>query len=258
MKTSMFKKNIEAFLVELTDIFRFIGLFFNNLFLKRFEFDEWINQMYKTGYKSFFLISVTGLILGLVLTLQTRPMMADLGAEAWLPNLVFVSIIREMGPVIMALLFAGKVGSGIGAELSSMRVTEQIDAMEVSATNPIKYLVVTRVLATTIMLPILVFYADFIAFLGSFLGMKAYSNISFSLFLSRAFDGIYFYDIIPATIKTFFFGFFIGIISCYKGYYANKGTEGVGYAANAAVVISSMAIFLIDLIAVQITSLFEI
>jgi phospholipid/cholesterol/gamma-HCH transport system permease protein len=158
----------------------------------------------------------------------------------------------------MALLFAGKVGSGIGAELSSMRVTEQIDAMEVSATNPVNYLVVTRVLASTIMLPVLVFYADFIAFMGSFLGLKAYSNISFPLFFSQAFDGIYYYDIIPATIKTFFFGFFIGIISCYKGYFANRGTEGVGHAANASVVISSMVIFLIDLVAVQITSLFEI
>ena len=258
MRTSKLLKSIEAFLVELTDIFHFIALFFNNLFSKRFEWYEFINQLYKTGYKSFFLISVTGLILGLVLTLQTRPMMADLGAEAWLPNLVFVSIIREMGPVIMALLFAGKVGSGIGAELSSMRVTEQIDAMEVSATSPIKYLVVTRVLATTIMLPVLVFYADFIAFLGSYLGMKAYSNISFPLFFSQAFDGMYFLDVFPATIKTFIFGFFIGIISCYKGYYANKGTEGVGQAANAAVVVSSMVIFLIDLIAVQITSIFEI
>jgi phospholipid/cholesterol/gamma-HCH transport system permease protein len=258
MRKSKLADNLEAFLVELADIFHFIGLFFQNLFTKRFEFDEVVNQMYKTGYRSFFLISITGLILGLVLTLQTRPMMADLGAEAWLPNLVFISIIREMGPVIMALLFAGKVGSGIGAELSSMRVTEQIDAMEVSATNPIKYLVVTRVIATTIMLPVLVFYADFIAFLGSFLGMKAYSNISFPLFFSQAFDGIYFYDIFPATIKTFFFGFFIGIISCYKGYYANRGTEGVGQAANAAVVISSMVIFILDLIAVQITSIFEI
>ncbi|MBN1414713.1 MAG: ABC transporter permease [Bacteroidales bacterium] len=258
MKPSGFAKNIEAFLFELTDVFRFIGSFFSNLFSKRFEYDELINQLYKTGYQSFFLISITGLILGLVLTLQTRPMMADLGAEAWLPNLVFISVLREMGPVIMALLFAGKVGSGIGAELSSMRVTEQIDAMEVSATNPIKYLVVTRVLATTIMLPVLVFYADLIAFLGSYLGMKAYSNISFPLFFAQAFDGIYFYDILPATVKTFFFGFFIGIISCYKGYYANRGTEGVGQAANASVVISSMVIFLLDLIAVQITSLFEI
>jgi len=258
MRTSSLAKNIEGFLFELTDLFRFIGLFFRTLSIKRFERAEFINQLYKTGYKSFFLISVTGLILGLVLTLQTRPMMADLGAERWLPNLVFVSIIREMSPVIMALLFAGKVGSGIGAELSSMRVTEQIDAMEVSATNPVNYLVVTRVLATTIMLPVLVFYADFIAFMGSFLGLKAYSNISFPLFFSQAFDGIYFYDLLPATLKTFFFGFFIGIISCYKGYYANTGTEGVGQAANASVVISSMVIFFIDLVAVQITSLFEI
>jgi phospholipid/cholesterol/gamma-HCH transport system permease protein len=251
-------KNIEMFLVELTNLVRFTGLFFKNLISRKFEWDEVLNQLYKTGYRSFFLISITGLILGLVLTLQIRPVIADLGAEAWLPNLVFVSIVREMGPVIMALLFAGKVGSGIGAELSSMRVTEQIDAMEVSATNPIKYLVVTRVVATTLMLPMLVIYADLIAFAGSFLALKAYGNLSFPLFFAQAFDGIYFQDIIPATVKTFFFGFSIGIISCFKGYYANQGTEGVGQAANQAVVASSLVIFLVDLITVQITSLFGI
>jgi phospholipid/cholesterol/gamma-HCH transport system permease protein len=169
--------------------------------------------------------------------------------------MVFISVVAEMGPVIFALLFAGKVGSGIGAELSSMRVTDQIDAMEVSATRPVRFLVVTRVLATTIMLPLLVFFGDLLAFLGSFLGLKAYSDISFQLFYSRAFSELYFSDIFPALIKTVFFGFAIGIISCYMGYYSKKGTEGVGKSANAAVVASSLMIFLLDLIAVQITDL---
>ena len=191
----------------------------------------------------------------MVLTIQIRPIVADLGAERMLPSMVFISVITELGPVIFALLFAGKVGSGIGAELSSMRVTEQIDAMEVSATNPFNYLVVSRVSATTIIFPILVFFGDLFAFIGSFLGLKAYSDISFRLFCNRAFVDFFFIDIFPATIKTLFFGFFIGIISCYMGYYAIRGTEGVGKAANSAVVASSLIIFLIDLIAVMITNL---
>lgn len=241
--------------MDIAGITRFIGLFFRNLVRGSFEFREFVNQCFKSGYQSLLLISITALILGLVLTIQTRPILADLGAESWLPNMVFISTITELGPVIIALLFAGKVGSGIGAELSSMRVTDQIDAMEVSATNPFKFLVVTRVLATTITLPLLVIYGNFMAFMGSFLGLKAYSNISFKLFYSRAFSSFYFSDIFPATIKTVFFGFFIGIICCYMGYYSDKGTEGVGRSANSAVVVSSLVIFLLDLIAVQITDM---
>lgn len=248
-------RNIDRFFLDIAGLTRFTGLFIKNLFKGRFETREFINQCYRTGYQSLLLITVTAVILGLVLTIQTRPILDDLGAEAWLPNMVFISIVTELGPVIFALLFAGKVGSGIGAELSSMRVTDQIDAMEVSAANPIKYLVVTRVLATTVMLPLLVIYGDLMSFMGSFLGLNASSDISFQLFFSRAFSAFYFSDIFPAVIKTLFFGFFIGIISSYMGFYSDKGTEGVGKSANAAVVASSLVIFLVDLIAVQLTDL---
>lgn len=247
--------HVERILLEVGEMTRFTGLFFRNLFRGKSEAREFIHQCYRTGYQSLLLISITAIILGLVLTIQTRPILAGLGADAWLPNMVFISIVTEMGPVIFALLFAGKVGSGIGAELSSMRVTEQIDAMEVSATNPMKFLVVTRVLATTVMLPLLVFYGDLMSFLGSFLGLRAYGDISFQLFFSRAFSEFGFSDLFPATIKTVFFGFFIGLISCYKGYYSNRGTEGVGRAANSAVVVSSLVVFLLDLIAVEITDI---
>ncbi|HJX70524.1 MAG TPA: ABC transporter permease, partial [Bacteroidales bacterium] len=162
---------------------------------------------------------------------------------------------REIGPVITALIFTGRVASGYGAELSSMRVTEQIDAMEVSGINPVKYLVVTRVMAATLMVPVLVIYSDGIALVGSFIGINIQSSITFQLFLKNAFDSVHFYDIIPATIKTFFFGFAIGVISCYKGYYTGRGTAGVGFAANSAVVSSSLAVFVIDLIVVQLTEL---
>lgn len=247
--------NLEQFIHDVAGIAIFSLRYFRNIFRSRFELREFLNQCFKVGIQSLLLISITAVILGLVLTIQIRPIVSGLGAEAWLPNMVFISVVTELGPVIFALLFAGKVGSGIGAELSSMRVTEQIDAMEVSATNPFNFLVVSRVTATTLTLPILVFFGDLLAFFGSFIGLKAYSDISFKLFYTRAFGDFFLRDIFPATIKTIFFGFFIGIISSYMGYYSGRGTEGVGKAANAAVVASSMVVFLLDLIAVQISDI---
>ncbi len=136
-----------------------------------------------------------------------------------------------------------------------MRVTEQIDAMEVSGTNPFKYLVVTRVLASTLMLPILVVYADAIGLYGGYVGMNINSSISMPLYFSQAVDALEFIDVIPAFIKTFFFGFAIGLVSSYKGYFSTNGTEGVGKAANAAVVVASLMVFILDMLAVQITDL---
>jgi phospholipid/cholesterol/gamma-HCH transport system permease protein len=202
------------------------------------------------------LVAITGFILGLVMTIQSRPTLEQFGAESWLPAMVAVSIIREIGPVITALIFAGKVGSGIGAELASMKVTEQIDAMEVSGINPFKYIVVTRVLAATFMLPLLVILGDAVSLYGSFIGVNIKGEVSFHLYFLSVFQTLDFSDIIPATIKTFFFGFSIGLIGCFKGYNASKGTEGVGEAANAAVVIGSLSVFILDMLAVQITDLF--
>lgn len=170
--------------------------------------------------------------------------------------MVSVSIIREIGPIITALICAGRIGSGIGAELGSMRVTEQIDAMEVSGTNPFKYLVVTRILATTLMLPILVFIGDGVALLGSFLVENLKGDVSLLLYFTQVFNHLEFFDVIPSTIKSFFFGFAIGLVGCFKGYYCKKGTAGVGLAANSAVVFSSMLLFIIDFIAVFVSNVF--
>jgi len=249
---------LQNFLLELGGLSRFTGNFFRELFNYPFEIKEFLKQSYRMGLSTLPLIGITAFIMGLVLTLQSRPVLVDFGAESWLPGMISVSIVREIGPVITALICAGKISSGIGAELGSMRVTEQIDAMEVSGTNPIKYLVVTRVLATTFMIPILVFYSDAIAFYGSYVAVNMHGYISLQLFITQAFDTLHYFDIIPATIKTFFFGFAIGIIGCYKGYYSNKGTEGVGRSANSAVVISSLVIFIIDLIAVQLSEIIHI
>jgi phospholipid/cholesterol/gamma-HCH transport system permease protein len=201
------------------------------------------------------LVGITAAIMGLVLTVQSRPTLAEFGAESWLPAMVAVSVVREIGPVITALICAGKIGSSIGAELGSMKVTEQIDAMEVSGTNPFKYLVVTRVMATTLMLPVLVIIADLLALYASYLGVNIKDTVSFKLYINQVFDALAYSDFIPAFVKSYFFGFAIGIVGCYKGYHSMKGTEGVGHSANSSVVISSLLIFVIDLIAVQFTDM---
>lgn len=234
----------------------FAGRFSKEIFAPPYEFREFIVQCYKIGYKSFPLVAITGFIMGLVLTLQSRPTLAQFGAESKLPGMVAISLIREIAPVITALICAGKIGSGIGAEIGSMKVTEQIDAMEISAINPFKYLVVTRILATTLMVPLLVIFADVIGMVGSYISINIHAKVSLYRFFSQAFDNMDFIDLIPATIKTFFFGFFIGLIGCYKGYTVSSGTESVGRAANSAVVVASLAIFIIDMLAVQITDLF--
>ncbi len=253
----LFTKSLKGFFEEVGQLSRFAARFFREVVKPPYEFKALMNQSYIIGYKSLPLIAITGLIMGMVLTIQSRPTMAQFGAESWLPGMVSISIIREIGPVIAALIFAGKVGSGIGAELASMKVTEQIDAMEVSGLNPFKFLVVTRVAATTLMLPVLVIASDAISLFGCFLAVNLKGDISFHLFFTQVFSSVTFNDVFPALIKTFFFGFSVGIIGCYKGYNSVKGTEGVGAAANSAVVIGSLAVFIIDMIAVQLTSLFN-
>ncbi len=254
----VFKTNlkIKNFFVEIGELTYFSNRFFKELFSKPFEFKELLRQCYNMGNKSLVLVIITGFIIGLVLTLQTRPTLEQFGAESWMPSMVSISIIREIGPIITALICAGRIGSGIGAELGSMRVTEQIDAMEVSGTNPFKYLVVTRILATTLMLPVLVFFGDAFALYGSYLIENLKGDVSFLLYFNKVFNALEFSDLIPATIKTFFFGYAIGLIGCFKGYYCEKGTVGVGVAANSAVVFTSMLLFIIDFIAVFVTDIF--
>ncbi|MBK7344462.1 MAG: ABC transporter permease [Saprospiraceae bacterium] len=242
-------------LAEIGAISRFTGRFFSRVGKPRFEVQEFFRQCYMIGNRSLGLVAITGFILGLVMTIQSRPTMAQFGAEDWIPAMVGISIIREIGPVVIALICAGKIGSGIGAELGSMKVTEQIDAMEVSGTNPFKYLVVTRVWATTLMVPVLVIFADFVSLYGSYLAVNMRGVTSLALFTQQVVDSLVFSDVLPAFIKTFFFGFAIGIIGCYKGYTSDKGTEGVGLAANSAVVVSSLMVFILDLLAVQLTDL---
>ena len=233
----------------------FMARFFKEVIKPPYEWREILYQCYLVGYKSTFLIGLTGFIMGAVLTIQTRPSMAAFGAVSLIPGMVSVSVVREIGPVITAVICAGKVGSRIGAELGAMKVTEQIDAMEVSAINPYRYLVVTRTVATTLMIPLLTVFTDAIALLGGYVAMNIHDTTSLQHFFITALTRLEFIDVMPALIKTFFFGYVVGIIGCYKGYQARRGTESVGRAANAAVVSASLAIFIIDMIAAQITDL---
>jgi phospholipid/cholesterol/gamma-HCH transport system permease protein len=233
----------------------FTGRFARNIFKGGFEWNEFLHQCYIVGYKSIGLVGITGFIIGFVLTLQTQPTLKTFGAKSFVPSMVAISIIREIGPVIIALICAGKIASSIGAELGSMKVTEQIDAMEVSSANPVQYLVVTRILACTLMVPLLTIMADALALLGGYVGVNIQDQISATLFFRKCFAALEFSDVVPATIKTFFFGYAIGFVGCYKGFHSRRGTESVGLAANTAVVSASLWIILLDAIAVQLTNM---
>jgi len=234
-------------------LFEFSFRFLKNVFLPPYEFHEIKKHMDELGVKTLPIVSVTGFIIGVVLALQSQPIMARFGAESFLPAMVSLSVVRELGPVITALIFAGRVSSGIGAELGSMRVTEQIDAMEVSAIDPFRYLVVTRVIACSFILPVLTLYVVFLAIFGGYLAMILSQSMSFQLYVVSVVEAIKFGDIIPGIGKTFFFGFIVGIVGAYKGYNADKGTEGVGKASTTSVVLASLLILVTDTVLVKIT-----
>lgn len=243
--------------LTLYDVYLFITRFFKEGFLPPYEGKELVRQCYNIGLKTLPLISVTGFITGIVFTKQSRPSLAEFGATSWLPSLVGIALLRTLAPLLTALISAGKVGSSIGAELGSMRVTEQIDAMEVSATNPFKFLVTTRVIATTIAMPILTFYTAFIGLLGGLLNVTIAESTSAKMFFEGALEQITFLDITASTIKAIIFGFTISMVGCYQGYNSLKGTEGVGKAANSAVVIGMFLIFIEEVISVQFFALFR-
>lgn len=247
---------LRNFFLTTGQISQFTARYWREVWFPPYEFQELLKQFFFIGNKSLALVGTTGFIMGIVLTLQTRPTLIEFGAQSWMPAMVGIAIVREIGPVITALICAGKVGSGIGAELASMKVTEQIDAMEVSGTNPFKFLVITRVTATMIMIPALVVMSDVISLLGSAMVENIKGGVSFTLYFSKVLEFLDFSDLIPSIIKSFFFGFAIGIIGCYKGYTSSRGTEGVGRTANEAVVIASLLVFILDFIAVLVTDIF--
>lgn len=248
----LFTKNIDSFLTDTYNGFKFTTRFFREAFTKPFYFKETVNQSFEIGIRSLALITITGFIIGLVFVKQSRPSLESFGATSWLPSLMGIASVRALGPLVTALISAGKVGSGIGAELGSMKVTEQIDAMEVSAINPFKYLVVTRVVAATASIFMLALYCCFVELLGSYVNINSVEGISIQTFLRNAFSSLKFIDIFSNVIKSVTYGFTIGIVGCYKGYNASQGTRGVGMAANQAVVLSIFLIFIEEFVIVQV------
>jgi phospholipid/cholesterol/gamma-HCH transport system permease protein len=258
--TSRVKKmrtKLAAFFLMLYRVYAFVMRFFKEVFLPPYEFKEVIRQCYETGVRSFTLKTQTGFIVGVIFTKQSRPSLTDFGATSWLPSLVSIAIMKALAPLVTALIAAGKVGSSIGAELGSMRVTEQIDAMEVSGTKPFKFLVCTRVIATTITIPLLATYTAFIALLGGYLNVSQNEGTTYAVFMDQAFEPLTFIDFWASLIKAIVFGFTIGIVGCYQGYNSTKGTEGVGKAANGAVVTAMFLVFIEEVLIVQIAGWFR-
>jgi phospholipid/cholesterol/gamma-HCH transport system permease protein len=216
-----------------------------------YEFREIARQVFEIGWKSAPLIAAAGAAIGVVLSMHTRASLERFGAEAMIPAGLAIALIRETGPLVTALLVAGRVGAGIGAELGAMKVTEQIDALEAVAVDSFKFLAVTRIIACIIAMPLLTTITDFCGIVGGFVAEASISGMSLSLYFSRAFSLIEFTDFVPATLKTCVFGLIIGTIACYLGFTTTQGTEGVGRTATRSVVLSSMLIIVSNVVLVR-------
>jgi phospholipid/cholesterol/gamma-HCH transport system permease protein len=245
---------MKFFFLRIYDTYRFILRFWKEVFLPPYEPKEVLNQFFEVGIRSLAIISLTGFITGLVFTKQSRSSLAEFGATSWLPSLMAIALLRALAPLVTALIIAGKVGSKFGAEIGSMRVTEQIEAMEVSSTDPFKFLVVSRVLATICIVPVLAVYMGFIGLLGAFVNVYNSEQTSFVSFFQEAFIKITFLDLFVLVIKSAVYGFTIGMAGCFTGYYADQGTVGVGRAANTAVVVSMFLIFIEEMIMVTLVN----
>jgi phospholipid/cholesterol/gamma-HCH transport system permease protein len=251
--TPLEKKAWASSLIVLGGLWLFAMRFLKTLTRPPYEFKEIVRQMNAIGWRSMSLVTVVGVVIGAVLTMQSRPTMLKFGAEAFIPAMVAISVMRELSPVLIAVILSGRVGAGIGAELGSMRVTEQIDAMDVAALDPFKFLVFTRVVACMIALPLLTVYADFLALAGSWFVEKIEAGMTLRHFVTSVVNSVVFSDYLPGIGKTIFFGFTIGIVGCYEGYNSTGGTEGVGKSATDAAVTSSLLIILLDVLFVKLT-----
>jgi phospholipid/cholesterol/gamma-HCH transport system permease protein len=215
------------------------------------EAAETVRQIYEIGWRSLPLIAAAGFAVGAVLSMHTRASLERFGAEAMIPAGLAIALFKETGPLVTGLLFAGRVGAGIGAELGAMRVSEQIDALESLAVDSFKYLVVTRVAACVAVLPLLTTVMNFTGILGGFFAETVISGMSFSLYWERAWSMVDFVDYVPATLKTSVFGFIIGTVASYLGYNTTGGTAGVGQASTRSVVLASILVILGNVVLVK-------
>jgi phospholipid/cholesterol/gamma-HCH transport system permease protein len=215
------------------------------------EVAQIVRQLAEAGSKSLPLVIASGFALGTVMTFHTRSTLVTFGAGALIPTVQSLAFFVEIGPLVAGRLLAGRVGSGIGAVLANMRATEQIDSIESLSIDSFKFLVVPRVVACVIALPLLTLFMDFSGLLGGFLSEFASSRISFHLYIARAFQDLEWSNFIPPTLKTAVFGFIIGTVSSFFGYTTNEGAHGVGKAATNSVVVSSLLIILADVILIK-------
>ena len=236
-------------------LFGFIGEFFRRFWRPPYEWKQLGEQMDEAGSKSFLLTSVVGLSIGIVLSMQSRGTLARFGAESFLPSMLALSIFKEIGPVLTSLVLAGRLGAGFAAQIGSMRVTEQVDAMDVAGLKPFHYLITTRVIACIIMFPLMTMLTDVIALSGGFIENNLSSGMDWRVFIYTAFDSMRFVDIIVDTLKTSVFGFIVAIVACWLGYNVRGGTREVGQAAMQAVVLSSLLILVADVVIVRISLL---
>ena len=243
------------FFVSVFEWFGELSLFYMRLLraavVPPYEFQELLRQCDEIGSKSLPLIALAGAATGVVMSLQMRDSLVRFGAKSFLPAVIVFSLIKESGPIITGLMVSGRVAAGIGAQLGSMRVTEQIDAMEASAIDPFKFLVATRVLACILMLPLLTLAADFCGIIMGWVANTLSEPISLRLFLENGFKNMLFSDFIPPTFKTMVFGFIIGIVACFQGMRTQGGTEGVGRSATSSVVLASLFVVLADVVLVR-------
>ena len=248
---SVFLRPLEAMVEWVGDLGFFSWRVMKAMVTAPFETAEFFRQLDAIGAKSLPLAALAGAATGIVLSLQTRDSLTRFGAKSLLPAVIVFSLVKETGPIITGLVASGRIGAGIGAELGSMRVTEQIDAMEASAVDPHKFLVATRVLACIVAMPLLTVAADFFGVLLGWVASTLAEPVSFRLFLANGFHGVTFSDILPPTLKTTIFGLIIGLVSCFQGMRTRGGTEGVGRSATNSVVLSSLIIIVADVLLVQ-------
>ena len=223
-----------------------------DLFRPPFEGEQIRRQLAEVGWNSLPLVIASGFALGAVLTLHTRSTLVIFGATALIPAVQALAFFLEIGPLVTGLLVAGRVGSGIGAVLSNMRATEQIDAIESLSIDSFKFLVVPRIVACTLALPLLTLFLDFSGLLGGFLSEYVSSRMSFQLYISSSFASFEWSNFYPPTLKTAVFGFTIGTVSSFLGYTTKDGAQGVGRAATRSVVISSLLIILLDVFLIKV------
>jgi len=244
-------KYLESMVEWIGDLGLFCARVAKAMFSLPFEGAEFLRQLDAIGAKSLPLVALAGAATGVVLSLQTRASLVRFGAKSLLPAVIVFSLVKETGPIITGLIASGRVGAGIGAELGSMRVTEQIDAMEASGVNPHKYLAATRILACIVALPLLTLAADFFGILVGWAATALAEPMSLKMFLSNGLHGVTFSDFLPSTFKTAIFGLIIGVVSCFQGMRSQGGTEGVGRSATSSVVLSSLFIIMADILLVR-------